>query len=230
MPAVSLRDNLVMTTAQDILGVINLQHRCAFAACTDDGQVIIRQERQDTSATQKAIRHTDDIDFVVNTHSMHNYKLITELLHGRFSLQARLEDPTANRETRNKAAQQMRHKRQKENTESRNAGESVTAEVSSAGRKKRKRQEKPGAATPQGGDTAEAGPSDVAPVASASMQPVVYQGDSIYAPPIHPEELPFGWRPIWSFEHGRYYFHHFHTGATTWEDPRSSLAAAYQRI
>ncbi|KAG8719357.1 hypothetical protein FRC08_003023 [Ceratobasidium sp. 394] len=86
MPAVSLQDNLVMTTVQNILGVINLQHRCAFAACADDGRVFIRQERQDTSATQKVIRHTDDVNFVINTHSMHNYKLVTELLHGRFSL------------------------------------------------------------------------------------------------------------------------------------------------
>ncbi|KAG8701329.1 hypothetical protein FRC08_004137 [Ceratobasidium sp. 394] len=221
MPAVSLRDDLVMTTVQDILGVINLQHRCDFAACTDKGQVVIRQERRDTSATQKAIQHTDDVHFVVNTHSMHNYKLITELLHGRFSLQARLKEPAANCETRNKAAQQLRRMRQKENTESRNAGESLAPEVSSAGHKKRKRQELTGTSAPESGNTAEAGPSSAALRTSAGVQPAAHQLDNIYAPPVYPEMLPFGWRPIWSFEHGRFYFHHFQTGATTWETPHA---------
>ncbi|KAG8719358.1 hypothetical protein FRC08_003024 [Ceratobasidium sp. 394] len=116
-------------------------------------------------------------------------------------------------------------------TESRNAGESLAAaaEVSSTGRKKRKRQEKTGAGVPQDGDTAEAGPSNAAIMDDTSVQPVGYQGDSIYAPPTYSEELPFGWRPIWSFEHSRFYFHQFQTGATIWEDPRSLLAPPDQR-
>ncbi|KAG9087699.1 hypothetical protein FRC06_002418 [Ceratobasidium sp. 370] len=191
---VLLQDDLVVTTVQNVLGVINLQHRCAFAACTDAGRVIVRQERQDTNITRNTIQHTDNVNFVVNIHSMHNYKLIKELLNGRFSLQAQLEEPAAQNETRRLATQQVRHMRQKENTEhcteNSHAGQSSAAapEGSSTGRKKRKRQEKSGAGAPLYGDTAGAGPSNATPGTSDSTQPAAYQTDNIYAPPVYPND------------------------------------------
>ncbi|KAG9096835.1 hypothetical protein FRC06_008272 [Ceratobasidium sp. 370] len=229
MPAVTLQDNLVVVNIQNVLGIINLQHRCAFAGCTDNGQVVIRQERQDTSATRKAIQHVDDINFVVNIHSMHNAKLVTELLHGRFRLRAQLGDPVANVEIRKRGAQQVRLMRQKENKPGNNAVAEVTvAESSSAGRKKRKRQDKSESGVPLQDAAVGAASSSAAPPSNIlhagidmGVQPAEYQVDRIYAAPIYPEELPFGWQAIWSFEHGKFYFHHLLTGSTTWDAPRA---------
>ncbi|KAG9093298.1 hypothetical protein FRC06_011576 [Ceratobasidium sp. 370] len=201
MPAVVLQDELVVTTVQNILGVINIQHRCAFAGCTDTGRVAIRQERQDTNVMRNAIQHQDDINFVVNTHSMHNYKLILELLHGRFNLRAQPGDPTANLETRKQGAQQVRLTRQKEDGAGKStateASSAPAAESSSARQKKRKRQEKPVAGASLHDATPGAGSSSATPHASGStsIQRVYHAGD-MYAPPVYPEALPFGWSPL----------------------------------
>ncbi|KAG8695586.1 hypothetical protein FRC08_007683 [Ceratobasidium sp. 394] len=227
MPAVQLRGDLVFTTVSNILGVINLQHRCAFMGCKDTGRITVRQERQDTDVTQKAIEHTDNTNFLVNIHSMHNYALIRKLLSGRFDMQIQLEEPTVNSETRSKAALRVRELRQrKEATEESVVETGLSAEGSGAGRKKRKRGEKSSAATQSRVATATAGASTSTQNSSSlnfeglhGQPPAAHHNYGMYAPPIYPEVLPPGWRPIWSFEHGNFYFHQLQTGMTTWEVP-----------
>ncbi|KAF8599211.1 hypothetical protein BDV93DRAFT_415140, partial [Ceratobasidium sp. AG-I] len=64
-----------------VMGTINLQHRCAHSKCTPNGKRVVRQERQESGVTLSIMNHTDDLHFVVNTFSLHNYKLISRLVH-----------------------------------------------------------------------------------------------------------------------------------------------------
>ncbi|KAG9097101.1 hypothetical protein FRC06_007956 [Ceratobasidium sp. 370] len=227
MPAVQLRGDLVFTTVSNVHGVINLQHRCASTGCKDTGHVTVRQERQDTDVTQKAIKHTDDTNFLVNIHSMHNYMLIRKLLSGRFDLQIQLGEPTVNRAMRNKAALRVHELRQcKEATEESVAEAALSAEGLGTGCKKRKRVERSSAATQSHSATAAAGAGTSTQNSSVSnveglhgQPPAAHHNDRVYAPPIYPGVLPPGWHPIWSFEHGKFYFHQLQTGVTTWEVP-----------
>ncbi|KAG8727619.1 hypothetical protein FRC10_005821 [Ceratobasidium sp. 414] len=143
-----------------------------------------------------------------------------------------------NRATRSKAALRVRELRQRKEvtdwmllTVLRHAEESVaeaalSAEGSGTGRKKRKRVEKSSAATQSHSTTAVAGPSTSTQNPSVlnvevlhGQPPAAHHNDGMYAPPIYPRALPPGWHPIWSFEHGKFYFHQLQTGVTTWEVP-----------
>ncbi|KAG8784047.1 hypothetical protein FRC12_019015 [Ceratobasidium sp. 428] len=253
MPAVQLQDESVLTTVANILGVINLQHRCAFVGCQDTGRVVVRQERQDTNITKKSIGHTDDTHFLINIHSMHNYKLTRDLLGGWFDLRAQLEAPNINAQIRNQAALQIRSQRQRkktaeESTEEPAVAQNADAESSSAGRKRKRvvhastnAQHSSAAETP-GLSTSSQLP-DLLHAGHVFNQPqTIDQGHRMYAPPVYPEgmflrlalsftvhiltslqELPPGWRAIWSFNHGRFYFHHIQTGATTWDVPQPTF-------
>lgn len=98
------------------MGVINIQHRCAFEKCQDTGRVLIRQERQDSGVTRKSIQHSDSINYIVNTHSMHNYDLVKKLLLGRFNTQILPVNHHASLDIKKQAAEEVRRLRQPKNT------------------------------------------------------------------------------------------------------------------
>jgi hypothetical protein len=46
----------------------------------DTGIEVVRQERQDSGVTRPAIQHNDNVNFLVNILSLHNYKTIRQLV------------------------------------------------------------------------------------------------------------------------------------------------------
>lgn len=60
----------------------------------DTGTEVVRQERQDSGVTRPAIKHNDDTDFIVNILSLHNYKMIRQLIDDRFECFTALHSPT----------------------------------------------------------------------------------------------------------------------------------------
>lgn len=58
----------------------NVQHNCRHAKCTADGKESLRQERETTSRARSVVRHRDQVNFVLNTHSLHNYQYIRHAL------------------------------------------------------------------------------------------------------------------------------------------------------
>ncbi|KAG9124266.1 hypothetical protein FRC07_012203 [Ceratobasidium sp. 392] len=156
---------------------------------------------------------------------MHNYMLVQTLLEGQFDLQVQPEDPAVNKEIQSKAALQVRELRQrtKEPTEQESNVEpqiqTLNAEGLGSGRKKRKRSEQHGPSTQSHSVTEADKPSAEMSHAGShdDWPPVTSPNYGMYAAPVYPKALLPGWQPIWSFEHGQFYFHHLQTGTTTWE-------------
>ncbi|KAB5587520.1 hypothetical protein CTheo_9041 [Ceratobasidium theobromae] len=194
MPAVRKTLNLTLALSNDVLGVVNLQHRCAFSSCPETGQEIVRQERQDSSIMRQVIAHSDTINFVVNIYSIHNYDLIQMLLKHRFNMRARIEDPETNRRTRNHAAAHMRMARQKKKRSVLELDKHIETAVQDSNeptkphRKRQRKERQTDTAPVLAEDPAVAGPSNqplvVAPLPAG--QPVLYPPPAIYAvPPIY---------------------------------------------
>ncbi|KIO26415.1 hypothetical protein M407DRAFT_45415, partial [Tulasnella calospora MUT 4182] len=55
---------------------INLQHNCSRSRCVDLIQTPVQQEREQSLETQSKIQHQPTGTFIVNTNSLHNYRLI----------------------------------------------------------------------------------------------------------------------------------------------------------
>ncbi|EIW74160.1 hypothetical protein CONPUDRAFT_18304, partial [Coniophora puteana RWD-64-598 SS2] len=64
----------------DILSSVNIQHDCHAVGCQASGVQHIAQERELTMRTRSVIQHADDINFVINVYSLHNYKTIRDAL------------------------------------------------------------------------------------------------------------------------------------------------------
>jgi hypothetical protein len=64
-----------------------------MAGCKDTGTEVIRQERQDSGSTRPTIIHNDNVNFLVNIHSLHNCKAIRRLLSNRPDCFALLQSP-----------------------------------------------------------------------------------------------------------------------------------------
>ncbi|KAJ7494096.1 hypothetical protein FB451DRAFT_1011998, partial [Mycena latifolia] len=60
----------------DIESAVNLQHDCHSGKCGPHDSAAILQEREATTITRVRIKHADDIRFVVNMASLHNYRQI----------------------------------------------------------------------------------------------------------------------------------------------------------
>ncbi|KAJ6563201.1 hypothetical protein B0H10DRAFT_1657198, partial [Mycena sp. CBHHK59/15] len=58
----------------DIESAVNLQHDCYHGKCGPHSSVPVQQEREATTITRARIKHTDDVRFIVNTASLHNYR------------------------------------------------------------------------------------------------------------------------------------------------------------
>lgn len=105
---------------QSLMGEINLQHRCAHLGCQDTATRMVRQEREDSGVTLPAIQHCDNSEFVVNTFSLHNYEIISQLVESHLSdyFGTRIELPSNYTKIRQAAAQNAREPKKKEsNTE-----------------------------------------------------------------------------------------------------------------
>ncbi|GJJ13649.1 hypothetical protein Clacol_007905 [Clathrus columnatus] len=80
LPVILLSQKYKCIKAKDILCVVNKQHDCSSCGCTTSELVPIYQERQCTTRHQKAVHHTNSTRFLLNTLSLHNYKLLKKVL------------------------------------------------------------------------------------------------------------------------------------------------------
>lgn len=61
------------------MAVVNVQHDCHKGKCEAVGSRPIIIERDITTCVQRIVCHTDDTHFIVNTSSLHNYRLLLRL-------------------------------------------------------------------------------------------------------------------------------------------------------
>ncbi|KAG2346414.1 hypothetical protein BDR05DRAFT_878375 [Suillus weaverae] len=73
LPCLNLTDDEVVTTAADIICVVNLQHNCVDSQCTDTISQPVRQEWLETSCTKPIIQHKSTPHYFINAYSIHNY-------------------------------------------------------------------------------------------------------------------------------------------------------------
>jgi hypothetical protein len=61
---------------QNVVCTSNVQHDCATSGCNAIRQIFERQERQETTKSKDVLDHVPTNAYVLNTHSIHNYKWI----------------------------------------------------------------------------------------------------------------------------------------------------------
>ncbi|KZT66848.1 hypothetical protein DAEQUDRAFT_642865, partial [Daedalea quercina L-15889] len=59
-------------TPQRLICVPNIQHDCYGRECTATAHEHIREEREDTSRTRIAVKHKDQMHFIINLYALHN--------------------------------------------------------------------------------------------------------------------------------------------------------------
>ncbi|KAN0136748.1 hypothetical protein V8E53_005518 [Lactarius tabidus] len=69
-------ENFVVVAAKEIYCIVNVQHDCYSCRCTGIQHSAVQQERDKTSRTRDLIDHNPEPQFVLNVHSIHNYKSI----------------------------------------------------------------------------------------------------------------------------------------------------------
>ncbi|KAF8257018.1 hypothetical protein EI94DRAFT_1449791, partial [Lactarius quietus] len=60
----------------EIYCIVNVQHDCYLCKCSSIQHHAVRQEHEKTSWTRAIVNHKPDAKFVLNAHSIHNYKVI----------------------------------------------------------------------------------------------------------------------------------------------------------
>ncbi|KIJ31527.1 hypothetical protein M422DRAFT_61644 [Sphaerobolus stellatus SS14] len=74
-------DHRLMTIIpKDILFDFNVQHNCVLGGCGPTGEHRQRQERMESNIIENFIVHTDDDNFVINMHAIHNAALTRKVL------------------------------------------------------------------------------------------------------------------------------------------------------
>lgn len=63
--------------------IVNVQHDCAARKCALTGTRVILQERMDTGLTERAIKHNDDNNFVLNIHALHNAHRVRRIVSSK---------------------------------------------------------------------------------------------------------------------------------------------------
>ncbi|KAG1871493.1 hypothetical protein F4604DRAFT_1681597 [Suillus subluteus] len=85
LPCLNLTDDKVVTTAMDIICVINLQHNYVDSQCKDTVQQPMHQEQLETSHTKPIVQYKSTPHYFINAYSIHNYDyinlVIPEMLH-----------------------------------------------------------------------------------------------------------------------------------------------------
>ncbi|KAJ7256585.1 hypothetical protein C8J57DRAFT_1649924 [Mycena rebaudengoi] len=77
MPIVVRSQHHAVLCIEDVESTVNLQHDCHHGHCGPTGSTPIIQEREKTSRTRSVILHSNDMRFIVNTSSLHNYSQIS---------------------------------------------------------------------------------------------------------------------------------------------------------
>ncbi|KAH8978822.1 hypothetical protein EDB86DRAFT_2750263, partial [Lactarius hatsudake] len=62
------------------LCIVNVQHDCYSCKCVNIRYDAVRQEHEKTGKTQALVDHDPRARFIVNIHSLHNYKLISAVI------------------------------------------------------------------------------------------------------------------------------------------------------
>ncbi|KAG8927112.1 hypothetical protein FRC02_008455 [Tulasnella sp. 418] len=117
VPTLLLTDTTLVTTSEDVLCAVNVQHDCSLGKCHISRYVPIRHEGEETANTQPLVLHSDDEHFTLNIHSLHNYRLIRDVTPAQLR---NFESHSLNvEELRNSAAAQVRSRRKKQQEERR---------------------------------------------------------------------------------------------------------------
>ncbi|KAJ3858547.1 hypothetical protein EV359DRAFT_52091 [Lentinula novae-zelandiae] len=69
-----------MFVHKEVLFRLSVQHDCRSMLCSATGMRAVIQERKTTERTMQYIEHTDDKQFVINMHALHNANSIRTLL------------------------------------------------------------------------------------------------------------------------------------------------------
>ncbi|EJF61701.1 hypothetical protein BD309DRAFT_824959, partial [Dichomitus squalens] len=80
MPVLSRTGQFHVIRPHDIICVVNVQHDCSRAKCTETGKQTVRQEREDTTQTRAVVTHDCSPLYVLNTIALHNNHRIRDML------------------------------------------------------------------------------------------------------------------------------------------------------
>ncbi|KAF7982629.1 hypothetical protein HWV62_27053 [Athelia sp. TMB] len=79
MPTVA-RSHYAVLSPSDIICAVNLQHDCSRGQCATAKTKDVYQEREKTTQQKLQIAHSDNIHYILNTQSLHNYRALFELV------------------------------------------------------------------------------------------------------------------------------------------------------
>ncbi|THU86067.1 hypothetical protein K435DRAFT_684434 [Dendrothele bispora CBS 962.96] len=71
---------LMTVGTADILFSLSVQHDCRLNHCQLTAKKVVHQERKETSRQVSVLAHSNDDDFIINTHALHNATLLRQLL------------------------------------------------------------------------------------------------------------------------------------------------------
>ncbi|KAG8923117.1 hypothetical protein FRC02_011341 [Tulasnella sp. 418] len=113
LPRLDRTDNRDVTSPNDIVCAVNLQHDCISSGCSGFRQQYIRQERCLTDKTSSVVAHTASNHYILNTGSLHNYSFIQSVLPDDLPgpIFSRIPEDSFH-EVRTKAAHQVRQRYQ----------------------------------------------------------------------------------------------------------------------
>ncbi|KAG2120425.1 uncharacterized protein F5147DRAFT_562462 [Suillus discolor] len=80
LPALELTDHDVVISPEDIICIVNLQHDCVKAQCTDISQCRVHQEQTKTAHTRPVIQHQPSPFYLLNAYSIHNHAQIQSVI------------------------------------------------------------------------------------------------------------------------------------------------------
>ncbi|KAJ8086260.1 hypothetical protein PM082_005083 [Marasmius tenuissimus] len=89
MPVITPSAVFCVINPAEILCALNVQHDCYSGDCVSYKETPVRQERQLTSLSRSIVDHSNTPFYILNTHSLHNYSIISGLLPTNLTLNLR---------------------------------------------------------------------------------------------------------------------------------------------
>lgn len=80
MPTISRQERHAVLKPADIICATNVQHDCSRGRCMLDKPKHLYQEREKTSHQRMIVSHSDDLFYILNTQSLHNYQIRSSLI------------------------------------------------------------------------------------------------------------------------------------------------------
>ncbi|KAF7983983.1 hypothetical protein HWV62_17448 [Athelia sp. TMB] len=80
MPTVARSSRYAVLAPSDIICAVNLQHDCSRGRCAAAKTKDVYQEREKTTQQKLQIAHSDNVHYILNTQSLHNYRALSELI------------------------------------------------------------------------------------------------------------------------------------------------------